>query len=320
MDLWIAVNQNQRQTVEKMLREGGDVNFANPNCGDATLLWTAAYKGYDDMVTVLIDAGAIVNQCTSDCGTTPLYVAVQQGHSACVQRLIDADADLNQSRTDNGATPLWATAIANNHIVAKMLINAGADVNQKNNDGICPLQIAVQRRHDATVQVLVQSGANLNQSNNSGFTPVQLAALHGYSSTLRLLVNAGAETNIDQMNVSTTSHLPLDPLSVVNTLLFTNAGVLHRNTPMHCHVHDNAVVLPMSYFLCVAPETFPQCVICLCDFVMGDEVCRLPCPHLFHKECGEMWFSVNPLCPLCKTHFHRRIDNEASVQAHLATI
>ena len=43
-----------------------------------------------------------------------------------------------------------------------------------------------------------------------------------------------------------------------------------------------------------------ECVICLEDFVDGEELRVLPCNHAFHVACIDEWLLERPLCPLCK--------------------
>jgi hypothetical protein len=41
------------------------------------------------------------------------------------------------------------------------------------------------------------------------------------------------------------------------------------------------------------------CRICLLDYEEVDELCTLPCAHLFHKDCIQQWLSSNSTtCPL----------------------
>jgi E3 ubiquitin-protein ligase BIG BROTHER-like protein len=42
------------------------------------------------------------------------------------------------------------------------------------------------------------------------------------------------------------------------------------------------------------------CPVCLADFVNGQRCLRLPCNHVFHKECISKWFQVKLECPLDK--------------------
>ncbi|EKU21536.1 atp synthetase alpha chain -like protein [Nannochloropsis gaditana CCMP526] len=46
---------------------------------------------------------------------------------------------------------------------------------------------------------------------------------------------------------------------------------------------------------------FRECCICLTDFERTDLVRKLPCGHVYHSECVDCWFSVNSVCPLCKS-------------------
>ena len=49
-----------------------------------------------------------------------------------------------------------------------------------------------------------------------------------------------------------------------------------------------------------AGDTKRVCVICLDQYRDGDSLRVLPCRHLFHKECVDLWFAKRVLCPVCK--------------------
>ncbi|KAG5177158.1 hypothetical protein JKP88DRAFT_265120 [Tribonema minus] len=42
------------------------------------------------------------------------------------------------------------------------------------------------------------------------------------------------------------------------------------------------------------------CSICLDDHMLAEVVCRLPCAHIFHKECVLDWLLRNCTCPACR--------------------
>merc|ERR1712072_950512 len=44
-----------------------------------------------------------------------------------------------------------------------------------------------------------------------------------------------------------------------------------------------------------------RCCVCLGDFCKGDEIRKLGCKHVFHKDCVDQWLMQNRKCPLCKT-------------------
>ena len=44
-----------------------------------------------------------------------------------------------------------------------------------------------------------------------------------------------------------------------------------------------------------------QCLICLDDYKIEENICYLPCFHLFHSECIKSWVQKSNKCPLCKS-------------------
>ena len=42
------------------------------------------------------------------------------------------------------------------------------------------------------------------------------------------------------------------------------------------------------------------CQICLDIFRPKEIILEIPCKHTFHKNCLAKWFSIKPVCPLCK--------------------
>ena len=43
-----------------------------------------------------------------------------------------------------------------------------------------------------------------------------------------------------------------------------------------------------------------QCMICLENYINGDESIALPCIHIFHANCIKTWLKDNKSCPICK--------------------
>mmetsp|Transcript_17475 Transcript_17475/g.25673 ORF Transcript_17475/g.25673 Transcript_17475/m.25673 type:complete len:419 (+) Transcript_17475:260-1516(+) len=48
-----------------------------------------------------------------------------------------------------------------------------------------------------------------------------------------------------------------------------------------------------------------SCVICMEDWSVGDKAVRLPCNHLFHKDCVVTWLSSRNSCPMCRKKLQR---------------
>jgi hypothetical protein len=42
------------------------------------------------------------------------------------------------------------------------------------------------------------------------------------------------------------------------------------------------------------------CIICQIDYMNDDEIIKLECDHIYHKECIHKWFTYNYICPYCR--------------------
>ncbi|CAH1421253.1 unnamed protein product [Lactuca virosa] len=57
----------------------------------------------------------------------------------------------------------------------------------------------------------------------------------------------------------------------------------------------------LTYSTETMAEKFPDCAICLTEFVSGDEIRVLPrCGHGFHVMCIDTWFGSHSSCPSCR--------------------
>jgi hypothetical protein len=48
-----------------------------------------------------------------------------------------------------------------------------------------------------------------------------------------------------------------------------------------------------------------KCSVCLSEFEDKEEIKILPCKHLYHPECIDIWLKKNSTCPVCKTDFNK---------------
>lgn len=57
-----------------------------------------------------------------------------------------------------------------------------------------------------------------------------------------------------------------------------------------------------SYRFCGGVGEGSDCVVCLCRLGDGDQVRKLDCCHVFHKDCFDGWLDhLNFNCPLCRS-------------------
>lgn len=47
-------------------------------------------------------------------------------------------------------------------------------------------------------------------------------------------------------------------------------------------------------------ESQDRCTICCTNYSEGDVVNKLPCNHLYHRECVTTWLKSNGTCPNCR--------------------
>ena len=70
--------------------------------------------------------------------------------------------------------------------------------------------------------------------------------------------------------VTVTDNVPINPINNLQTLIITNN----------------------------MPEDI--CSICLEEFKYDEELKKLKCDHIFHKDCLEPWLNNNNKCPICR--------------------
>ncbi len=105
--------------TQALLAAGADVNARSANAFAVLPIHSAVAGGHDDVVAVLVDAGADVNARQRH-GWTPLHGAAQNGSLASVERLLAAGAD-PAARNDDGTTAIdLARAAGHTAIVARL--------------------------------------------------------------------------------------------------------------------------------------------------------------------------------------------------------
>lgn len=72
--------------------------------------------------------------------------------------------------------------------------------------------------------------------------------------------------------------------------------LLHRCTFFKLQTHEQMTAL--------VERRDVACPVCLGDWQMGDELCKSPCDHIYHKECVEKWAQFGGAsCPVCRCKF-----------------
>jgi ankyrin repeat protein len=116
----------------------------------------AAKSGDAERVSSLLANDKSLVKARDKDGSTPLHCAVWKGHQQLIALLLKAGADVNaQNENDHwGTTPLHAAAHANQAAIAQLLIDHGADVQATDREGRTPMFHTTFHKARAVVKVL----------------------------------------------------------------------------------------------------------------------------------------------------------------------
>ena len=164
----------------------------------------AAYYGYDEIVKLLIAAGADVNALHRT-DETVLSDALKSNrlHAEVIQLLLDAEANLHPTPLVGAVQALSTRNTENERSeglkVMRMLIEAGADVDApEQSSGLTPLVYAACiGGENRFLDLLLHSGAEINATMDiSGITALECAVDMGQIETVKFLIKAGANLEI----------------------------------------------------------------------------------------------------------------------------
>ena len=78
--------------------------------GETTPLFAAAMESHNNIVKLLLNHGADINETTCY-GNTPVWMASKRGHLETVQILLQHNCDVNKTESDEKLTPLAVASV-----------------------------------------------------------------------------------------------------------------------------------------------------------------------------------------------------------------
>ncbi len=173
-----AAQENNLTALQQALKAGVDANIAD-NRGRTPLIM-ASYGGYEEMVQVLLDAGARPGMVSPATGFCPLHMASMKGHVRVVQRLVAAGADVNVG-DKNQVTALHYAASLGYEGVVEALVAGGANLNAVDVGGNTPLILAAQKGNKNIALTLCRAGADATLKNKKGLSASDYADKHHWT-------------------------------------------------------------------------------------------------------------------------------------------
>jgi ankyrin repeat protein len=161
------------------------------------LFRTAAEKGFENCLNILIENKSNVNVCSNEDGNTALHFATLHNLLEAGQKLISKNADVNVKNFDRKTT--LHMAVENGNIsYMQLLLEEKADINVRNLDGSTPLHLAAEYNKIDCLKLLIEKGAGVNEENHLKQRPLHLVFKRKCltpEECTKALIDAGADIN-----------------------------------------------------------------------------------------------------------------------------
>ncbi|KAF3905818.1 Ankyrin-2 [Arthrobotrys entomopaga] len=215
-----AYHHHTPTILSLLLSHNADISAREVKDG-FTPLHKAAERGYVDIITTLLDAGADI-ESPSNAGSTPLLIAVKFGYTQAVEVLLSRRADVNcVDRTGRGV--LHIAAEKGNLELLRLLYEKGVGVagavDEGNAKGRTPLYLAVRNGWVDVVRYLVTlDGVDVNKAGDDGWTALHAVSFYGGKNggeVAMVLLENGADVGA---RISSTGYTPLHKASEAGNL------------------------------------------------------------------------------------------------------
>lgn len=187
--LWVCREGGNLQMARQLLRLG-----ANPNALDRfndSPLCLAAWRGFHQLVGILLDAGARTN-IREGMLAELLGYATKRGGDRLYEQVVRDGVDIDVAPGSFGKSVLHDAAAGGSARIVKDLLERGASPSQKDLYGWTPLHYAASRGRPEATRALAEEGAPLDARTISGWSALNLAEKKGADKVARFLRDRGA--------------------------------------------------------------------------------------------------------------------------------
>ena len=198
---------------------------AKPNASDRngeTAIYIAAYRGYTEVVRLLVEANADVNcVCTGE-NWTPLHAAID--YPETVRALLRGGGDIN-IESKKSETPLDYAIRMGYHETVRVILNESKikpDLNLRSTR--IALQNAVLESHTEVVSLVLGAGGDVNAVDGFKQSLLSLSMQFDHEFLVREILVYRPDLNIKDVNENTALHRITRETPVASVRLVVNSG------------------------------------------------------------------------------------------------
>ena len=173
--LLVAAYAGQLQIVEFLLAAGAKLDF----------IAAIALGRIETLRTMLEEKSDLINKHSPD-RWPAIHIAALYGSKEVLSLLISAGADVNDKSNPKSLTPIFF-AITEPYDKAELLLASGADINARGKHGFTPLHYAAKAGRVSFVEFLLARGASSTAQTHGRQTAWSLAVRHGHRAVASLL-------------------------------------------------------------------------------------------------------------------------------------
>lgn len=152
--LHLACAEGNLNLVSGLLTGGNQSDVSTRNEQGVTPLHEAAFRGYQDIVLLLLKHGADT-KCKDDSGNTPLQAACEGGHAAVCSSLVrKGQADLQDRSPVTGFVALHIAALRAHVECLRILLELGAPLHPRSLEGDTPRDLALRYGHMHIAEII----------------------------------------------------------------------------------------------------------------------------------------------------------------------
>lgn len=172
-DFFLAVNRDDGNTVQALLKVGFDPNSRSPE--GQTALHLALRDQSPRVANALWAQSALDVNAVNASGETPLMMAALRGDLHWARRLIERGAKVHQ----DGWSPLHYAATGTEPKIVVLLLDRGAPIDARSPTRATPLMMAARYGAEASVDLLLARGADKRLRNERDLDASEFAKLAG---------------------------------------------------------------------------------------------------------------------------------------------